>query len=79
VEDQCAAEKASRYWLSCRLILSTCVLYVSVSGLHARLEKRDGQLYVTDLDSTNGTYVDNKQIRPGAVTLVSPGSNVTFG
>jgi pSer/pThr/pTyr-binding forkhead associated (FHA) protein len=50
-----------------------------VSGLHARLEKRDGQLYVTDLDSTNGTYVDNKQIRPGAVTLVSPGSNVTFG
>ncbi|CAM6007671.1 unnamed protein product [Sphagnum balticum] len=51
----------------------------TVSGLHARLEKRDGQLYVTDLDSTNGTYVDNKQIRPGAVTLVSPGSNVTFG
>ncbi|CAK9215569.1 unnamed protein product [Sphagnum troendelagicum] len=51
----------------------------TVSGLHARLEKRDGQLYVTDLDSTNGTYVDNKQIRPGAVTLVSPGSNITFG
>jgi pSer/pThr/pTyr-binding forkhead associated (FHA) protein len=51
----------------------------SVSGLHARLEKRDGQLYVTDLDSTNGTYVDDKRVRPGAVTPVFPGSYVTFG
>ncbi|CAN6330372.1 unnamed protein product [Urochloa humidicola] len=27
----------------------------TVSGTHARLEKKDGRLLVTDLDSTNGT------------------------
>lgn len=56
-----------------------CFGDVSVSGLHARLEKRDGALFVTDLDSTNGTYVDDKKVRPGAVTPVFPGSYITFG
>jgi len=51
----------------------------TVSGVHARLEKRDGQLFVTDLDSTNGTFVNDKRIRPGAVTSVLPGSYITFG
>lgn len=52
---------------------------VTVSGLHARLEKKNGTLFVTDLDSTNGTYVNDRQIRPGAVTPVPPGSRITFG
>ena len=30
------------------------------SQLHARLFRRDGQLYVEDLGSTNGTYVNRK-------------------
>ncbi|KAJ7296108.1 hypothetical protein O6H91_02G088500 [Diphasiastrum complanatum] len=51
----------------------------TVSGLHARLEKREGSLFVTDLDSTNGTFIDNKKLRPGAVTPVLPGSYITFG
>lgn len=52
---------------------------LSVSGVHARLEKRDGQLLITDLDSTNGTFINDKRIRPGAVTSVPPGSYITFG
>ncbi|KAG9458513.1 hypothetical protein H6P81_003021 [Aristolochia fimbriata] len=51
----------------------------TVSGLHARLESKNGVLLVTDLDSTNGTYVDEKKLRPGAVTAVSPGSIIIFG
>lgn len=51
----------------------------TVSGVHARLEKRDGELFVTDLDSTNGTFLNDKRIRPGAVTSVPLGSDITFG
>jgi len=51
----------------------------TVSGVHARLEKRNGQLLITDLDSTNGTFINDQRIRPGAVTSVPPGSYITFG
>ncbi|XP_024363411.1 uncharacterized protein [Physcomitrium patens] len=51
----------------------------TVSGVHARLEKKKGVLYITDLDSTNGTFINNRRIRPGAVTPVAPGSHITFG
>ncbi|KAK1319285.1 hypothetical protein QJS10_CPB04g00640 [Acorus calamus] len=51
----------------------------TVSGLHARLEKKEGALLVTDLDSTNGTFINDKKLKPGDVTTVSPGSCVTFG
>ena len=37
----------------------------SVSRRHARVEHREGRIYLTDLDSTNGTYVndDNEPVR----------------
>ncbi|XP_008792515.2 zeaxanthin epoxidase, chloroplastic [Phoenix dactylifera] len=51
----------------------------TVSGLHARLKKKDGSLLVMDLDSTNGTYVNDQKLKPGAVATVSPGSCIIFG
>ncbi|KAF8398074.1 hypothetical protein HHK36_017001 [Tetracentron sinense] len=51
----------------------------TVSGLHARIQKKEGRLLVTDLDSTNGTFIDDKRLRPGAAATVSPGSCITFG
>ncbi|XP_059659741.1 uncharacterized protein LOC132306379 isoform X2 [Cornus florida] len=51
----------------------------TVSGLHARIQKQKGILLVTDLDSTNGTYIDERRLRPGAVAPVTPGSVITFG
>lgn len=33
-----------------------------VSQLHARVFRREGQLYVEDLGSTNGTYVNRKKV-----------------
>ncbi len=34
----------------------------SVSRRHCRIEKRNSSWYVVDLDSTNGTYVNDKQV-----------------
>ncbi|KAK3205454.1 hypothetical protein Dsin_019500 [Dipteronia sinensis] len=51
----------------------------TVSGVHARIRKKGGNLLVTDLDSTNGTFVDDKRLRPGVVATVSSGSCITFG
>ncbi|KAL3718471.1 hypothetical protein ACJRO7_003581 [Eucalyptus globulus] len=51
----------------------------TVSGLHARIQKKEGSLLVTDLDSTNGTFIDDRKLRPGVAATVSPGSCITFG
>ena len=51
----------------------------TVSGLHARIQKIEGGLLVTDLDSTNGTFIDDKKLRPGVAAPISPGSCITFG
>lgn len=52
----------------------------TVSGVHARLEaKDDGTLAVTDMDSTNGTYVNERKLVPGFAVAVNPGSLLIFG
>ncbi len=33
-----------------------------VSQLHARVFRRDGQFYVEDLGSTNGTFLNRKKV-----------------
>jgi EAL domain-containing protein (putative c-di-GMP-specific phosphodiesterase class I) len=40
-----------------------CLPVNSVSGCHAELEQRDAQLFLRDLGSTNGTYVNGKQLK----------------
>ncbi|OEL23489.1 hypothetical protein BAE44_0015492 [Dichanthelium oligosanthes] len=51
----------------------------TVSGTHARLEKKDGNLLVTDLDSTNGTYINERRLNPGFPVPIDPGSLLIFG
>ncbi|KAK4780470.1 hypothetical protein SAY87_016576 [Trapa incisa] len=51
----------------------------TVSGLHARLQRKGGDLLVTDLDSTNGTFINEKRLSPGVAAAASPGSRITFG
>lgn len=48
-----------------------------VSRSHCNLELKDGLLYVTDLKSTNGTYVDGKRVDGSAILPV--GSTLTVG
>jgi FHA domain len=58
----------------CALVLSDDTY---VSQLHARLFQQNGEGYVEDLGSTNGTYVNGKQIK--GVTRLTRGDQVQFG
>jgi pSer/pThr/pTyr-binding forkhead associated (FHA) protein len=58
---------------------SSSVCPLSVSGTHARLEKKAGSLLVTDLDSTNGTYINERRLNPGFPVPIDPGSLLIFG
>lgn len=51
----------------------------TVSGVHARIQKTEESLLITDLDSTNGTFIDEKRLRPGVAASALPGSKITFG
>jgi EAL domain-containing protein (putative c-di-GMP-specific phosphodiesterase class I) len=42
---------------------SLCLANTTVSGSHAELISRENRLYVKDLDSTNGTFVNGRRIQ----------------
>lgn len=48
-----------------------------VSQLHARVFRRDGDIYVEDLGSTNGTYLNKKKV--SAPVVVRKGDKIQFG
>ena len=47
------------------------------SSRHARLTNRNGQWYVEDLGSTNGTYLDQQRVQ--GPLLVQPGQVIRIG
>ena len=49
----------------------------TVSQLHARVFQRDGRLYIEDLGSTNGTWVN--RVRVGAPVVLKRGDRVQVG
>src|ERR1700733_8683974 len=49
----------------------------NVSKRHARLLHRDGRVIVTDLKSTNGTYVNGRKI--AQATIVREGDKIYIG
>ncbi|HLK85804.1 MAG TPA: FHA domain-containing protein [Candidatus Binataceae bacterium] len=51
--------------------------HASVSRAHARLMRRNGVFELTDLNSTNGTYVNEQPVH--GATRVSSGNQVRFG
>lgn len=50
---------------------------LGVSRQHARLEVRDGELWVSDLGSTNGTVVDGAPVT--GPSMLAPGQRITVG
>ncbi len=48
-----------------------------VSQLHARLFRRDGDIFVEDLGSTNGTFLNGKQV--SAPVSIRKGDKIQFG
>ena len=61
---------------SCNIILNS----PAVSSVHAELLiLNNGDVLLIDKNSTNGTYVMNKQIKPGAEISVRRGDMIRFG
>ncbi|KAK9820552.1 hypothetical protein WJX72_011605 [[Myrmecia] bisecta] len=51
----------------------------TISARHAMLRVDDGSVTVTDLDSTNGTYIDGRELVPMRGEELPLGAEVTFG
>jgi len=50
-----------------------------VSRKHARIFFKDGEWYIEDLGSTNGTYVDNENIKNRGIVKINDGSEILIG
>jgi hypothetical protein len=50
-----------------------------VSRVHARVEYREGKLWVTDLGSSNGTFIEGQRITPNAPHQVRAGQTLHLG
>ncbi len=50
-----------------------------VSRRHARIFRQEGQFYLEDLRSANGTYLNETRLRPGQFELLHAGDMVKLG
>lgn len=50
----------------------------TISRIHANITENNGNLYLTDLDSTNGTYVNSCKIESGKPFEVKNGDKISF-
>ena len=51
----------------------------SISRTHCRVEIENGVFHITDLGSSNGTFIDGQRIRPEKRTTFFPTSQITLG
>lgn len=50
-----------------------------MSRKHCRIENKNGQVYITDLESANGVLIDEKRIPANTATPVPEYLNLSFG
>ena len=51
----------------------------TVSRMHARLEERNGQVFISDLNSTNGTVRNGDMLSIHEEVAMEPGDQIMFG
>lgn len=51
----------------------------SISRMHARFSRMGSQIYITDLNSTNGTFRNGMRLEPNASELIEPGDEIRLG
>lgn len=63
--------------------MAGCVDFVlmdaSVSRVHARIEKQDDKIFLTDMNSMNGTYKNGLRMEPSETLEIEPGDEIRFG
>ena len=56
-----------------------CIDHPSVSRMHARVEKHEDRLFLTDLNSTNGIYLNGVRLNPNEQRVIEAGDEIRFG
>jgi hypothetical protein len=51
----------------------------AVSRFHCELQRSNGHIYITDLNSSNGTRINGERLDPGKATLLRKGAKLDLG
>lgn len=50
-----------------------------ISRMHAKFSKTGNKIYITDLNSTNGTFKNGLRLEPNASEMIEPGDEIRLG
>lgn len=51
----------------------------SISRMHAKIFRNGSKVYITDLNSTNGTFRNGMRLAPNASEIIEPGDEIRLG
>lgn len=51
----------------------------TISRIHAKLWKQEEEIYVSDMNSTNGTFKNGLRLEPNEIAAIEPGDELRFG
>lgn len=51
----------------------------SISRMHARIDLKDNNLYISDLNSTNGTFINGIRLNPNETRMLEAGDEIRLG
>lgn len=51
----------------------------SISRMHAKFSRNGNKIYITDLNSTNGTFRNGMRLTPNASEIIEPGDEIRLG
>lgn len=51
----------------------------SISRMHAKFSRIENRIYITDLNSTNGTFRNGMRLAPNASEMIEPGDEIRLG
>ncbi|MCA9914984.1 MAG: FHA domain-containing protein [Anaerolineae bacterium] len=51
----------------------------TVSRIHAQIHMENGKVYLTDLGSTNGTFLNDKRVEPHHAVQLHSGDDLMLG
>lgn len=58
--------------------VTVCISKDCISRIHAKLERKGEQYYITDLNSTNGTFVNGERLAPNEQRKIIPGDRINL-
>lgn len=56
-----------------------CIAEASVSRMHVKFTGKENEVFMTDLNSTNGTYKNGLRLQPSETVRVEPGDEIKLG